>query len=177
MCSAVLISRDSANGGPPPPPHLGSYNRALLVSQDKRNLFVTPWGCCIKCCVKYSFRYFRNSMRYCNTGTFSTPANCESFHYLQVPLMKLYLCRRESNLSRRTWADPPPAPSTCSRTLSWHSQRSSRFARQCWNIIRTIYWQCVLATPLSLSLILFFWDMSGFEPRELPVASRRATTL
>jgi hypothetical protein len=28
----------------PPPPHLGSLTRALLVSQDRRHLFVTPWG-------------------------------------------------------------------------------------------------------------------------------------
>ncbi len=27
---------------PPPPSHLGSYTRALLVSQDRRRLFVTP---------------------------------------------------------------------------------------------------------------------------------------
>ncbi len=27
---------------PPLPPHLGSYTRALLVSQDRRHLFVTP---------------------------------------------------------------------------------------------------------------------------------------
>jgi hypothetical protein len=27
----------------PPPPHLGSYTRTLLVSQDRRHLFVTPW--------------------------------------------------------------------------------------------------------------------------------------
>jgi hypothetical protein len=26
----------------PPPPHLGSYTRELLVSQDRRHLFVTP---------------------------------------------------------------------------------------------------------------------------------------
>jgi hypothetical protein len=26
---------------PPPPPHLGSYTRALFVSQDRRHLFVT----------------------------------------------------------------------------------------------------------------------------------------
>jgi hypothetical protein len=25
-----------------PPPHLGTYKRALLVSQDRRHLFVTP---------------------------------------------------------------------------------------------------------------------------------------
>ncbi len=28
---------------PPLPPHLGSYTRALLVSQGRRHLFVTPW--------------------------------------------------------------------------------------------------------------------------------------
>ncbi len=28
---------------PPSLPHLGSYTRALLVSQDRRHLFVTPW--------------------------------------------------------------------------------------------------------------------------------------
>ncbi len=26
----------------PPPPHMGSYTRALLVSQDRRHLFVIP---------------------------------------------------------------------------------------------------------------------------------------
>jgi hypothetical protein len=32
------------NSPPPPlPPHWGSYTRALLVSQDSRHLFVTPW--------------------------------------------------------------------------------------------------------------------------------------
>ncbi len=34
--------RDRAS--PPPPPHLGSKARALLVSQDRRHLFVTPLG-------------------------------------------------------------------------------------------------------------------------------------
>jgi hypothetical protein len=28
---------------PPIPLHMGSYTRALLVSQDRRHLFVTPW--------------------------------------------------------------------------------------------------------------------------------------
>jgi hypothetical protein len=28
---------------PPPPQHLGSYTRALLVRQDRRHIFVTPW--------------------------------------------------------------------------------------------------------------------------------------
>ncbi len=40
MCTAVLIGWDPAT--PPLPPHLGSYTRALLVSQDRRPLFVTP---------------------------------------------------------------------------------------------------------------------------------------
>ncbi len=51
QCTAVgthwLIPRNSRP--PPLPPHLGSYTRALLVSQDRRHLFVTPltnraWG-------------------------------------------------------------------------------------------------------------------------------------
>jgi hypothetical protein len=27
----------------PPPPAFGSYMRALLISQDRQHLFVTPW--------------------------------------------------------------------------------------------------------------------------------------
>jgi hypothetical protein len=37
-CTHWLRPRNSAL-----PPHLGSYTRALLVSQDRRHLFVTPW--------------------------------------------------------------------------------------------------------------------------------------
>jgi hypothetical protein len=40
MYTAVLIGWGPQP--PPPPPHLGSYLRALLVSQDRRHLFVTP---------------------------------------------------------------------------------------------------------------------------------------
>ncbi len=39
LCTAVLIGRDTAT--PPFPLHMGSYNRALLVSKDRRHLFVT----------------------------------------------------------------------------------------------------------------------------------------
>jgi len=39
--TAVLIGRDPAT--PPLSPHLGSNTRALLVSQERRHLFVTPW--------------------------------------------------------------------------------------------------------------------------------------
>jgi len=42
MCTAVLIGWDPAT--PPFPPHCDSYTRALLVSKDRRHLFVTPWG-------------------------------------------------------------------------------------------------------------------------------------
>ncbi len=41
LCSAVLIDWEPAT--PPLPPHFGSYTRALLVSQDRRHFFVTPW--------------------------------------------------------------------------------------------------------------------------------------
>ncbi len=39
MWTAVLIGWYP----PTPPPHLESYTRALLVSKDRRHLFVTPW--------------------------------------------------------------------------------------------------------------------------------------
>jgi hypothetical protein len=45
--AAVLIGLDPTT--PPLPPYLGSHTRALLVSQDRRHLFVTP-------CVKGSHR-------------------------------------------------------------------------------------------------------------------------
>jgi hypothetical protein len=38
-CTHWLRSRN-----PPPPPHFGSYAMALLVSQDRRHLSVTPWA-------------------------------------------------------------------------------------------------------------------------------------
>ncbi len=40
---------------PPLPPHLGSHSRALLVSQDRRHLFVTPWAASILCVFLSSF--------------------------------------------------------------------------------------------------------------------------
>ncbi len=36
-----LFSLAEAPQPPPPPAHLGSYTKALLVSQDRRHLFVT----------------------------------------------------------------------------------------------------------------------------------------
>jgi hypothetical protein len=41
LSTAVLIGWDPATT--PLPPRLGSYTRALLVSQDWRHLYVTPW--------------------------------------------------------------------------------------------------------------------------------------
>jgi hypothetical protein len=43
MCTAGVIGWDRDPQPPPPPPQLSSYARALLVSQDRRHLFVTPW--------------------------------------------------------------------------------------------------------------------------------------
>ncbi len=40
MCAAVFNGWDPATT--PHPPHFGSYKRVLLVSQDRRHLFVTP---------------------------------------------------------------------------------------------------------------------------------------
>jgi hypothetical protein len=45
LCTAVLIGWDWDPATPPPlPPHLGSNMRVLLVSQDRRHLFVTPYN-------------------------------------------------------------------------------------------------------------------------------------
>jgi hypothetical protein len=41
LCTAVPYSL--ADTPQPPPSHLGSHTRALLVSQDRWHLFVTPW--------------------------------------------------------------------------------------------------------------------------------------
>jgi hypothetical protein len=41
LCTAVLIGWDPQL--PPSRPHLGSYTSALLVGQDRRHLFVSPW--------------------------------------------------------------------------------------------------------------------------------------
>jgi hypothetical protein len=43
LCTAVLVAETPQPPPPPIPPHLGSYMRALLVSQDRRHLFGTPW--------------------------------------------------------------------------------------------------------------------------------------
>ena len=40
LCAAVLIGRDPAT---PPPPIWAQYTSALLVSKDRRHLFVTPF--------------------------------------------------------------------------------------------------------------------------------------
>ncbi len=46
LCSAAVLIGWSPATPPPLTPHLGAYTRALLVSQDRRHLFVTP---CFKC--------------------------------------------------------------------------------------------------------------------------------
>ncbi len=44
LWTAVIIGWDPTTPSPPPlPPHLDSYTRAILVSQDRRLIFVTPW--------------------------------------------------------------------------------------------------------------------------------------
>jgi hypothetical protein len=43
-CAQLYSLAETPQPRPPPIPlHLGSYMRALLVSQDRRNLFVTLW--------------------------------------------------------------------------------------------------------------------------------------
>jgi hypothetical protein len=77
MFTAVLIGRDPATL--PLPPHMGSYTRALLVSQDKRHLFVTPW--CLL------------NRRHCNppaaTHEKSQASTCEDPVYVSAPAVTL----------------------------------------------------------------------------------------
>ncbi len=48
-CAQLFHWLRPLNNPPPSPPHLGSYTRALLVRQDRRHLFVTPWLCPYYC--------------------------------------------------------------------------------------------------------------------------------
>jgi hypothetical protein len=48
-CAQLYSLAETPQPAPPPiPPHLGSYTRALLFSQDRRHLVVTP--CPGTCC-------------------------------------------------------------------------------------------------------------------------------
>jgi hypothetical protein len=42
MCSGAQLYSLAKTPQPSPPPHLGSFTRALLVAQDRWHLFVTP---------------------------------------------------------------------------------------------------------------------------------------
>jgi hypothetical protein len=42
LCTQLYRYSLAETATPPLPPHLGSYTRALLVSQDRPHLFVTP---------------------------------------------------------------------------------------------------------------------------------------
>jgi len=44
VCAHMHSLAKSETPATPSPPHLGSYTRALQVSQDRRHLFVTPWN-------------------------------------------------------------------------------------------------------------------------------------
>jgi hypothetical protein len=79
LCTAVLIGWDPEP--PPIPPHLGSYTRALLVSQDRRHLFVTPWRRamdCLLCCVctRYVLSLVRHPLTWAAMWTY-----CYPFHW------------------------------------------------------------------------------------------------
>ncbi len=56
---------------PPLPPHLGSYTRVLLVSQDWRHLFVTPALFFFRCCWLAQSPWVLEQL-----GVSSTPTTC-----------------------------------------------------------------------------------------------------
>jgi hypothetical protein len=78
LCTAVLIGWDPAT--PPPfPPHLGSYQRALLVSQDRRHLLVTPSWILASLYSTFALEYSVARLRWnnlnCNAGYLFATAN------------------------------------------------------------------------------------------------------
>jgi hypothetical protein len=42
QCMLHSLAKTPQSPPPPHPPHLGSYTRTLLVSQDRRHIYVTP---------------------------------------------------------------------------------------------------------------------------------------
>ncbi len=60
MGTVVLITWDPATPSLPPP-HSGSYTRALLVSQDRRHLFVNPWKTAYALVIRSPWRQVPNS--------------------------------------------------------------------------------------------------------------------
>jgi hypothetical protein len=58
LCTVVYSLAETPQLFPSPPPHLGSYTRALVVSQDRRHIFVTPWAARTDACA----RIFKQSM-------------------------------------------------------------------------------------------------------------------
>jgi hypothetical protein len=70
LCTAVLIAET-----PQLPPHLGSYTRALLVSQDRRHIFVTT-------CASYT-RLVPDPQHFSDDGNSCTAesSSCTSLSY------------------------------------------------------------------------------------------------
>ncbi len=64
LCTAVLIGWDPAIP-PPLDPHWGSYTRALVVSQDRRHLFVIPWLTYYYCILPNVSEKFVFKLQYC----------------------------------------------------------------------------------------------------------------
>jgi hypothetical protein len=58
LYTAVLLIGSDPETPPPLTLHLGSYTRALLVSQDRRHLFVTP---CIHITGNFLLSIYRES--------------------------------------------------------------------------------------------------------------------
>ncbi len=56
-CAQLYICLRPRNPSPPLPPHLGSYSRALLVSLDRRHLFVPPLVSTKKFCSHFPLKH------------------------------------------------------------------------------------------------------------------------
>ncbi len=99
----------------PPPPHLGSYTRALLVSQDRRHLFVTPC-----CSVFYRCFYNVGNVPYIKSGLntyFTGVINTQMYSDLNV---------QDFKKNRYNWRKRHTAFSTDSFFIVHHKAKEYR---------------------------------------------------
>ncbi len=119
MCTAVLTAETPHPH--PHPPHLGAYTRALLVSQNRRHLFVTPWlipnlpvfNCLltsyfllnrkIHVFIPYLF-YFLYNVHYSNTASFYETQKRPFFLFsTSIYTIFMHLYATGLNLPKQTW--------------------------------------------------------------------------
>ncbi len=143
----------------PPPPAFGLYTRALLVSQDRRHLFVIPWKSRIRIilesAVSILYTVTSSSARRCITRRVSllTGSRVRSWiKHIGLDTLTIHPARKPIHSKNK------------------HNILTHGISKAALKYFKKIFLAglSVLATHLLMSSILYFWEMSGFEPRELP---------